>query len=121
MSYKIGKKWQYRLCNIVVLFYRSVKKTGLCWMRLEIVVSFACYTPVMLLASSIPAVGVLMNPMNCAYVWMIIIGCRKVKRNTWKKRKSAWDFPKRFLSVSFFCSNQLDVFADNLSSLTHQY
>ncbi|MGN0485057.1 MAG: hypothetical protein ACI4HI_16050 [Lachnospiraceae bacterium] len=62
---------------IVVLFYRSAKEKKdrpfrLLW--LTIVLSFACYIPVVLFADKLPAVGMLMIPKTCAYVWTVLIG-----------------------------------------------
>lgn len=68
---------------IVVLFYRSAKQTGdkafgLLW--LTVVLSFACYIPVVLFADTVPAVGMLMIPKTCAYVWTVLIGFRAMKK-----------------------------------------
>lgn len=62
---------------IVVLFYRSAKRAGDRPFRhlwLTVVLSFACYIPVVLLADAVPAVGMLMIPKTCAYVWTVLIG-----------------------------------------------
>lgn len=67
---------------IVVLFYRSAKETQdkpFRWLWLAIVISFGCYIPVVLLADSIPPVGMLMIPKTCAYVWAVVIGYRAMK------------------------------------------
>ena len=62
---------------IVVLFYRSAKQKEdkpfrLLW--LTVVLSFACYIPVVLFADTFPMVGMLMIPKTCAYVWTVLIG-----------------------------------------------
>ncbi|MDY3906639.1 MAG: hypothetical protein SOZ47_07545 [Lawsonibacter sp.] len=67
---------------IVVLFYRSAKEKQdrpfrLLW--LAVVVSFACYIPVVLFADTVPAVGMLMIPKTCAYVWAVLIGFNAMK------------------------------------------
>ena len=67
---------------IVVLFYRSAKEKQdrpfrLLW--LVVVVSFACYIPVVLFADTVPAVGRLMIPKTCAYVWAVLIGFNAMK------------------------------------------
>ena len=62
---------------IVVLFYRSARETHDTPFRhlwLTVVLSFACYIPVVLFADTIPAVGMLMIPKTCAYVWTVLIG-----------------------------------------------
>ena len=69
---------------IVVLFYRSAKAAQdksfrLLW--LAIVLSFGCYIPVVLFADTVPAVGMLMIPKTCAYVWAVVIGYRAMKEN----------------------------------------
>ena len=62
---------------IIVLFYRSARKTGDTQFRhmwLTIVLSFAFYIPVVLWADAIPVIGMLMIPKTCAYVWTVLIG-----------------------------------------------
>jgi len=62
---------------IVVLFYRSARETqdnAFRHLWLTVVLSFACYIPVVLFADQIPAVGMLMIPKTCAYVWTVLIG-----------------------------------------------
>ena len=43
-------------------------------MWLAIVISFACYAPVVVFAKTIPPVGALMIPKTCAYVWVVWMG-----------------------------------------------
>ena len=67
---------------IVVLFYRSAKEKQdrpfrLLW--LAVVVSFACYIPVVLFADTVPSVGMLMIPKTCSYVWAVLIGFNAMK------------------------------------------
>jgi hypothetical protein len=67
---------------IIVLFYRSAKEKHDRPFRnlwLTVVLSFACYIPVVLFADAVPAVGVLMIPKTCAYVWTVAIGYRAMK------------------------------------------
>lgn len=62
---------------IVVLFYRSARETQdrpFRFLWLTVVLSFACYIPVVLFADAVPAVGMLMIPKTCAYVWTVLIG-----------------------------------------------
>ena len=62
---------------IVVLFYRSAKEKqdkAFRWLWLTVVLSFACYIPVVLFADTVPAVGMLMIPKTCAYVWTVLLG-----------------------------------------------
>lgn len=62
---------------IVVLFYRSAKEKqdrAFRHLWLTVVLSFACYIPVVLFADAVPAVGMLMIPKTCAYVWTVLIG-----------------------------------------------
>lgn len=68
---------------IVVLFYRSAKEKqdAACrWIWLTVVLSFACYIPVTLFADAVPAVGMLMIPKTCAYVWTVWIGFSAMKK-----------------------------------------
>lgn len=62
---------------IIVLFYRMAKEKNdrsFRFMWLTIVLSFAFYIPVVLFADAVPAVGMLMIPKTCAYVWTVAIG-----------------------------------------------
>lgn len=69
---------------IVVLFYKSAKDTQdqpFRFLWLAVVISFACYIPVVLFADTIPPVGMLMIPKTCAYVWVVLIGYNAIKGN----------------------------------------
>ena len=68
---------------MIVLFYRSAKAAGdraFRWMWLTIALSFAFYAPVVLFAQRVPAIGMLMIPKTCAYVWTVLIGYREMRR-----------------------------------------
>lgn len=67
---------------IVVLFYQSAREQRDRPFRhlwLTVVLSFACYIPVVLFADAVPAVGMLMVPKTCAYVWTVLIGFHAMK------------------------------------------
>ena len=67
---------------IVVLFYLSAKETNdrpFRFLWLTVVLSFACYIPVVLFADAVPTVGILMIPKTCAYVWTVLIGYNAMK------------------------------------------
>ncbi|MGN0763322.1 MAG: hypothetical protein ACI4MK_08030, partial [Aristaeellaceae bacterium] len=68
---------------IVVLFYRSAKGKQDAAFRhlwLTVVLSFACYIPVVLFADAVPVVGMLMIPKTCAYVWTVLIGYNAMRK-----------------------------------------
>ena len=68
---------------IVVLFFKSTRENQDRPFRhlwLTVVLSFACYIPVVLFADKIPAVGMLMIPKTCAYVWTVLIGFNAMKK-----------------------------------------
>ena len=68
---------------IIVLFYKSAKEhkdQAFRWLWLTVVLSFACYIPVVLFADTIPMLGMLMIPKTCAYVWTVVIGYQAMKR-----------------------------------------
>ena len=68
---------------IVVLFYRSARNAGDSPFRhlwLTVVISFACYLPVVLFADTVPPVGMLMIPKTCAYVWTVLIGYNAMRK-----------------------------------------
>ena len=67
---------------IIVLYYRaSINDKAFKWMYLSIIISFACYIPVVLFADSIPIIGMLMIPKTCAYVWSVLIAFNAQRRN----------------------------------------
>lgn len=43
-------------------------------MAIAILISFACYLPVVIWGKKNPKVGMLMIPKTCAYMWMIGYG-----------------------------------------------
>lgn len=68
---------------IVVLFCRSARESQdrpFRYLWLTVVLSFACYIPVVLFADAVPAVGMLMIPKTCAYVWTVLIGFTAMKK-----------------------------------------
>lgn len=68
---------------IVLLFYRSARirqDKSFHYLWLTVVLSFACYIPVVLFADAFPAVGMLMIPKTCAYIWTVLIGYNTMKK-----------------------------------------
>ena len=68
---------------IIILFYKSAKENNdheFKFMWLTIVLSFAFYIPVVLWADTVPAIGFLMMPKTCAYVWTVLIGYVSMKK-----------------------------------------
>ncbi len=62
---------------IIVLYFKGAKRGNdriYRFMWLAITLSFAFYLPVVLWADSIPALGTLMIPKTCAYVWIVWMG-----------------------------------------------
>lgn len=45
-----------------------------------IIISFACYLPVVLFASTYRIIGILMIPKTLAYLWMIYIGYKEINK-----------------------------------------
>ena len=73
---------------IIVLFFISAKKNQdkeYRFMWLTIVLSFAFYIPVVLWADSVPAIGFLMMPKTCAYVWTVLIGFISMRKSLREK------------------------------------
>ncbi|MGN0252220.1 MAG: hypothetical protein ACI4EH_12790 [Oliverpabstia sp.] len=67
---------------IVILLYQSAKTKQdkpFRFLWLAVVISFACYIPVVLFADTVPPVGMLMIPKTCAYVWVVLIGYKAMK------------------------------------------
>ncbi|MDE7292924.1 MAG: hypothetical protein K2N72_00715 [Oscillospiraceae bacterium] len=69
------------LC-LVILFFISgnIGGYGLWMMSVAIIISFACYFPVVLWAKKKPMVGMLMMPKTIAYIWMICMGLGLIGR-----------------------------------------
>ena len=69
------------LC-LVTLFFLSGNTDGygLWMMSVAIIISFACYFPVVLWAKKKPMVGMLMMPKTMSYVWMICMGLGLIGR-----------------------------------------
>ncbi|MGN0243729.1 MAG: hypothetical protein ACI4CT_06685 [Lachnospiraceae bacterium] len=66
----------------MALFYRSTRGNQdkpFRWLWVVVTLSFACYIPVVLFADMLPAVGMLMIPKTCAYVWIVLIGFHAMK------------------------------------------
>lgn len=69
---------------VVVLYFRKAHETGdraFRYMWLAVTLSFTFYIPVVLFADKVPAVGLLMIPKTCAYVWVVLAGYFDMKRN----------------------------------------
>ena len=68
---------------VIVLFFQSAKEQRdreFRFMWLTIVLSFGFYIPVVLWADAVPAIGMLMIPKTCAYVWTVLIGYFAMKQ-----------------------------------------
>lgn len=46
---------------------------GLAWMGFAVILSFACYLPVVLWSNRNPKIGMMMLPKTCAYIWMLVM------------------------------------------------
>ena len=69
---------------IIVLFFSEAKKHNdkqFQYMWLAIVLSFGFYIPVVLFSNIMPAIGVLMIPKTCAYVWIVWMGYSEMKKS----------------------------------------
>ncbi len=69
---------------IIALYGREVQRSddsAFRYMPLAIALSFAFYVPVVLGADSIPALGMLMIPKTCAYVWIVWMGYADARRS----------------------------------------
>lgn len=58
--------WLYATFGVAIPAIRFV--------ALAIVISFACYLPVVLWVDKYPKLGMLMVPKTCAYLWIVMIG-----------------------------------------------
>ncbi|MGN1143512.1 MAG: hypothetical protein ACI4SU_03025 [Anaerovoracaceae bacterium] len=72
---------------IIVLFWKRTRggqDRPFRFLWLTIVLSFGFYLPVVLFADTIPAIGMLMVPKTCAYVWTVLIGYFAMKESITK-------------------------------------
>ncbi len=68
---------------MIILFYKYSKKqkdSEFKYMRLAILLSFAFYLPVVLRVHKIPTIWMLMIPKTCAYVWIVWMGYRLIRK-----------------------------------------
>lgn len=63
----------FLLGGLVAVFFFRFAGGGLGWMWLAILLSFACYLPVVLWVHRNPKIGMLMLPKTCAYLWMLAL------------------------------------------------
>lgn len=62
------------MTGILFYLYRDGEPFGFRFMWLAIFLSFAFYLPVVVGVKKYPALGMLMLPKSCAYIWMIAMG-----------------------------------------------
>ena len=79
LDWGIARNIPFALLGIVliVLYYREAKRTQdkpLRHLWLAVTLSFAFYLPVVLFSERVPAIGALMIPKTCAYVWIVWMG-----------------------------------------------
>ena len=66
----------FLLMGILTAAFWGIHASGLPllqWVWAAIAVSFACYIPVVIGAQKHPALGMLMLPKTCAYIWMLVL------------------------------------------------
>jgi len=86
LSWGIARNLPFAAMGILIicLFQRENKKHPngpFRFMGLAVALSFLLYAPVVLFASTIPAIGVLMIPKTLAYVWVILMAMKLYKDN----------------------------------------
>lgn len=89
LSWGIARNVPFALLGLVVivLFWSRThggRDASFRFLWLTIVLSFGFYIPVVLFADAVPAVGALMIPKTCAYVWTVAIGYLDMKRSAVK-------------------------------------
>ena len=93
LSWGIWRNLPFALLGalVIVLYYREAKITrdrAFRFMWLAVLLSFLFYIPVVLFADTIPALGLLMIPKTCAYVWIVWMGYADARRNAKEKRNT---------------------------------
>jgi len=82
--------------GFVVLLFRDSARAGDRTFRLiarMIVVSYACYVPVILFAPTHPLLGMLMIPKTCACLAVAFIANKTMFRGKVRKKKTKWALP----------------------------
>jgi len=76
------RNFPFAICGVCVamlfLISGNMDGYGLYKMAIAIFISFGCYLPVTIWSKRIPAIGALMMPKTCAYIWMIAMGLRLI-------------------------------------------
>ncbi|NLY08701.1 MAG: hypothetical protein GXZ11_02190 [Tissierellia bacterium] len=85
LSWGIYRNIPFALMGLLIiwLFYKTAKKKNdLSFknMWLTITLSFAFYLPVVMWSNAFPAIGALMIPKTCAYVWTVLIGYNAMRK-----------------------------------------
>ncbi|HAK41915.1 MAG TPA: hypothetical protein DCM59_03305 [Clostridium sp.] len=85
VSWGIYRNIPFAILGIIIIwiFYKKIKETndrGFKFMPLAITLSFGFYIPVVLWANTIPIVGILMIPKTLAYVWVVFMGYREMRK-----------------------------------------
>ncbi|WP_343208177.1 hypothetical protein [Anaerolentibacter hominis] len=86
LSYGIYRNIPFALMGIIiiVIFYQEARRQNdrvFRYMWLAVLLSFGFYIPVVLFADAVPAIGMLMIPKTCAYVWVVWMGYRNCRKN----------------------------------------
>ena len=85
VSWGIYRNIPFAILGIIIIwiFYKKIKETndrGFKFMPLAITLSFGFYIPVVLWANTVPIVGILMIPKTLAYVWVVFMGYREMRK-----------------------------------------
>lgn len=85
VSWGIYRNIPFAMLGIIIIwiFYKEIKEAndrGFKFMPLAITLSFGFYIPVVLWANTVPIVGILMIPKTLAYVWVVFMGYREMRK-----------------------------------------
>lgn len=70
----------------IILFYlksKDKKDQPFIYLWFALLLSFAFYIPVVLFADVMPVVGILMIPKTVAYVWIVFMGWKALKKSVY--------------------------------------
>ena len=62
------------MTGVLFFVYRNFGYQNFKWLWLAVLFSFACYLPVVFWVNKYKALGMLMLPKSCAYIWIITMG-----------------------------------------------
>lgn len=85
VSWGIYRNIPFALIGLIIIwiFHNKIKENndkGFKFMPIAIILSFGFYIPVVLWSNTLPSIGILMIPKTLAYVWIVFMGYKEMKK-----------------------------------------